>query len=91
MKGSKDMEKRNLRRELVGRVVSDKTDKTITVLVERKIKHPLYKKYLTRSKKYHAHDIENQCGVGDVVKIRESRPISKTKKWRLIDVIEKAK
>lgn len=85
------MEKRNLRRELVGRVVSDKTDKTITVLVERKIKHPLYKKYLTRSKKYHAHDIENQCGVGDVVKIRESRPISKTKKWRLIDVIEKAK
>ena len=85
------MEKRNLRRELVGRVVSDKTDKTITILVERKIKHPLYKKYLTRSKKYHAHDIENQCGVGDVVKIRESRPISKTKKWRLIDVIEKAK
>ena len=85
------MEKRNLRRELVGRVVSDKTDKTITVLVERKIKHPLYKKYLTRSKKYHAHDVENQSGVGDVVKIRESRPISKTKKWRLIDVIEKAK
>ena len=85
------MEKRNLRRELVGRVVSDKTDKTITVLVERKIKHPLYKKYITRSKKYHAHDVENTCGVGDVVKIRESRPISKTKKWRLIDVIEKAK
>ena len=85
------MEKRNLRREVVGRVVSDKTDKTITVLVERKIKHPLYKKYITRSKKYHAHDVENACGVGDVVKIRESRPISKTKKWRLIDVIEKAK
>ena len=85
------MEKMHLRRELVGRVVSDKMDKTITVLVERKIKHPLYKKYLTRSKRYHAHDVENQCGIGDVVRIKESRPISRTKKWRLIDVIEKAK
>ena len=85
------MEKLHLRRELVGRVVSDKMDKTITVLVERKIKHPLYKKYLTRSKRYHAHDVENQCGIGDVVRIKESRPISRTKKWRLLDVIEKAK
>ncbi len=85
------MEKKNLRRELVGRVVSDKMDKTITVLVERKIKHPLYKKYITRSKRYHAHDAENQCGVGDLVRIRASRPLSKIKRWRLVNVVEKAK
>lgn len=85
------MEKRSLRKELIGRVVSDKMDKSVTVLVERKIKHPMYKKYVTRSKRYHAHDAANECRVGDIVRIRESRPLSKTKKWRLTEVIEKAK
>ena len=72
------------RRVLQGRVVSDKSDKTITVLVERRVMHPLYKKFITRSKKYHAHDEENRCKVGDLVRIRECRPISKTKRWEVI-------
>jgi len=72
------------RRVLQGRVVSDKTDKTITVMVERRVMHPLYKKFITRSKKYHAHDEENRCKVGDLVRIRECRPISKTKRWEVI-------
>ncbi|MBM3535813.1 MAG: 30S ribosomal protein S17 [Alphaproteobacteria bacterium] len=72
------------RRVLQGRVVSDKTDKTITVVVERRVMHPLYKKFITRSKKYHAHDEENRCKVGDLVRIRECRPISKTKRWEVI-------
>jgi small subunit ribosomal protein S17 len=72
------------RRVLQGRVTSDKTDKTITVVVERRVMHPLYKKFITRSKKYHAHDEENRCKVGDLVRIRECRPISKTKRWEVI-------
>ena len=72
------------RRVLQGRVVSDKSDKTITVLVERRVMHPLYKKFITRSKKYHAHDEENRCKVGDLVRIRECRPLSKTKRWEVI-------
>ena len=77
-------------RVLQGKVVSDKMDKTITVMVERRVKHPLYGKYITRSTKLHAHDEANECGIGDTVSIRESRPLSKTKTWTLQSVIEKA-
>jgi small subunit ribosomal protein S17 len=73
------------RRTLQGVVVSDKVDKTITVLVERRVMHPLYKKFIKRSKRYHAHDQDNRCKVGDSVKIRECRPISKTKSWEVVD------
>lgn len=78
-------------RTLLGKVTSDKMDKTITVLVERKVKHPLYGKFVTRSTKYHAHDETNQCHEGDTVTITETRPYSKTKKWRLVAVVERAK
>lgn len=73
------------KRILIGTVTSDKTDKTVTVLVERKVKHPLYGKIIRRSKKYHAHDAENQYQVGDTVRIEETRPISKTKTWAVLD------
>lgn len=78
-------------RTKVGRVISDKMDKSITVLVERRVKHPLYGKYMRRSTKLHAHDENNECGIGDTVSIAECRPISKTKTWKLVSVIEKAK
>jgi small subunit ribosomal protein S17 len=78
-------------RTLIGRVVSDKMDKTITVLVERKVKHPLYKKYIRRSTKLHAHDEANECGAGDIVTIEQCRPLSRTKSWRLHKVIERAR
>ena len=78
-------------RTRIGRVVSNKMDKSITVIVERRVKHPLYGKYITRSTKLHAHDENNDCGIGDTVSITECRPISKSKSWRLVDVIEKAK
>jgi small subunit ribosomal protein S17 len=77
-------------RALVGRVVSDKMDKTVTVLVERKVKHPLYGKIIRRSKKYHAHDENNEFHEGDLVEIQESRPIAKTKAWRVCKLVEKA-
>lgn len=77
-------------RSTQGRVVSNKMDKTITVLVERKVKHPLYGKYIKRSTKLHAHDENNECQEGDVVSIIETAPISKSKTWRLVKVIEKA-
>lgn len=77
-------------RALVGRVVSDKMDKTVTVLVERKVKHPLYGKIIRRSKKYHAHDENNEFHEGDLVEIQESRPIAKTKAWRVSKLVEKA-
>jgi small subunit ribosomal protein S17 len=80
----------NLKRTLTGTVVSDKMDKTVTVLVERKIKHPLLGKIVRVSKKYHAHDDGNECGHGDVVMIEECRPISKTKSWRVSKLVEKA-
>jgi small subunit ribosomal protein S17 len=73
-----------------GRVISNKMDKTITVMVERKVKHPLYGKYIRRSSKFHAHDENNQCQEGDVVTIAECRPISKSKTWRLVEVVERA-
>ncbi len=77
-------------RTLTGRVVSDKMDKTITVVVERLVKHPLYGKYIRRSTKLHAHDENNECREGDVVVIQECRPISKTKSWRLVRIVERA-
>jgi small subunit ribosomal protein S17 len=77
-------------RTLVGRVVSNKMDKTVTVLVERRVKHPIYGKIITRSKKYHAHDEENAFGEGDTVEITETRPLSRTKTWRVTRLIEKA-
>jgi len=78
-------------RALTGRVVSDKMDKTVTVLVERRVKHPLYGKVIRLSKKYHAHDENNEFGIGDVVIIEESRPLSKTKTWRVKELVEKAR
>ncbi|TNF34819.1 MAG: 30S ribosomal protein S17 [Gammaproteobacteria bacterium] len=77
-------------RSLTGKVVSDKMDKTITVLVERRVKHPVYGKYITRSSKLHAHDEKNECKVGDTVTISETRPLSKTKTWALVAVVERA-
>ncbi len=82
---------RNLRKERVGIVVSDKMDKTITVAVVEKFKHPLYKKTVSKTKKFKAHDEQNACGIGDKVRIAETRKLSKTKNWRLVEIIEKAK
>lgn len=79
-----------IERTLVGKVVSDKMDKSITVMVERRVKHPVYGKFVRKSTKLHAHDENNECKEGDVVTIAECRPISKTKTWRLVEVIEKA-
>ena len=84
-------EKRNLRKERVGLVSSDKMDKTVVVVVEEKAKHPLYKKTITTSKKFKAHDENNECGVGDKVRIVETRKLSKDKNWRVAEIIEKAK
>ncbi|MDH3412047.1 MAG: 30S ribosomal protein S17 [Gammaproteobacteria bacterium] len=78
-------------RYMVGQVVSDKMQKSITVLVERKVKHPLYKKYIKRSSKIHAHDENDECKVGDKVSIEQCRPLSKTKAWRLHEILERAK
>ena len=77
-------------RTVTGRVVSDKMDKTITVLVERRVRHPVYGKYMTRSVKVHAHDAENQCKNGDLVTVEESRPLSQTKTWSLVRIVEQA-
>ena len=77
-------------RVVTGKVVSNKMDKTITVLVERRVKHAVYGKYITRSSKIHAHDESNQCGIGDTVSVAESRPISKSKTWKLLEVVEAA-
>lgn len=82
---------RNMRKTRVGLVTSDKMDKTITVSVERRIQHPLYGKYIKRHTKLTAHDEKNECGVGDTVRIMETRPLSKKKRWRLVEVLEKAK
>ena len=81
---------RNKRKEIQGKVVGDKRDKTITILVERKIKHPLYGKVMKSSKKFQAHDEKNECKMGDIVKVMETRPLSKTKRFRLIEILEKA-
>ena len=77
-------------RVVTGRGVSNKMDKTITVLLERRVKHPVYGKYITRSSKIHAHDENNQCSIGDTVTVAETRPISKSKSWKLLEVVESA-
>ncbi len=82
---------RNLRKVRIGRVVSNKMDKSITVAVERKVKHPLYGKFMQKTSKLMAHDENNDCGIGDTVKVMETRPLSKNKRWRLVEIIEKAK
>ncbi len=85
------MEKRNLRKERVGVVVSSKMDKTIVIAVKIKVKHPMYGKFVNKTSKFYAHDEQNTCGVGDTVRIMETRPLSKTKNWRLVEIIERAK
>ncbi len=85
------MDERNLRKTRTGIVKSNKMDKTITVAVERKVKHPIYGKFVKKTTRFHAHDEKNECTVGDIVRIMESRPLSKTKRWRLVEVVEKAK
>ena len=82
---------RNLRKTRVGKVVSDKMDKTIVVAIENHVKHPLYGKIVKRTYKLKAHDEENTCNIGDTVKVMETRPISKDKRWRLVEVVERAK
>ena len=85
------MEKRNLRKERVGIVTSDKMQKSIVVSVERKVKHPKYGKFVKKTTKFVAHDENNDCHIGDTVKIMETRPLSKNKNWRLVEIIERAK
>ena len=85
------MEKRNLRKERIGIVVKDAMDKSIIVGVERRVKHPMYEKYVKKTSRFMAHDEKNDCGVGDKVRIMETRPLSKRKCWRLVEIIEKAK
>lgn len=85
------MEVRNLRKQKTGVVVSSKMDKTIAVQVERRLMHPIYGKFVKRSKKFFAHDEENTCNVGDLVRIMETRPLSKKKRWRLVEILERAK
>ncbi len=82
---------RNLRKERVGQVVSNKMQKTITVTVERREKHPIYGKYIRKSSKLTAHDENNDCNIGDTVRLMETRPLSKNKRWRLVEIIERAK
>ena len=91
MEGGFTVSDRNLRKTQVGKVVSDKMDKTIVVAVEDSVKHPLYKKVVKRTIKFKAHDENNEAGIGDRVKIMETRPLSKDKRWRLVTIIEKAK
>ena len=85
------MEERNLRKIRVGKVVSDKMDKTIVVAIEDHVRHPLYGKIVKKTYKLKAHDEENTCGVGDTVRVMETRPLSKDKRWRLVEIIERAK
>lgn len=85
------MEMRGYRKTRIGVVVSDKMDKTIVVAIKTKVRHPLYGKMVNRTRKFKAHDEQNECGVGDTVKIMETRPLSKDKRWRVVEIIEKAK
>ena len=85
------METRNVRKEKVGVVMSDKMEKSIVVSVERKVKHPKYGKFVKKTTKFIAHDEKNDCNIGDTVKIMETRPLSKTKNWRLVEIVERAK
>ena len=85
------MENRNLRKERVGVVVSNKMDKTIVIAVKRKVKHPIYHKFVNKTSKFYAHDEANSCSIGDTVKVSETRPLSKSKNWRLVEIIERVK
>ena len=85
------MEERNSRKERVGKVVSNKMQKSITVAMDRKVKHPIYGKFMNKTTKFMAHDEKNEAGIGDTVRISETRPLSKNKRWRLVEIIEKAK
>lgn len=85
------MEERGLRKTRIGKVVSDKMDKTVVVAIETSVKHPLYKKIIKRTYKLKAHDENNECNIGDKVKVMETRPLSKDKRWRLIEIVEKAR
>jgi small subunit ribosomal protein S17 len=88
---AKPASERNARKERIGRVTSNKMQKTITVAIDRKVKHPLYHKFQTKTKKLTVHDENNECGIGDTVRVMETRPLSKNKRWRLVEIIEKAK
>jgi small subunit ribosomal protein S17 len=83
--------KRNLRKERVGIVVSNKMDKSIVIAVKRKVKHPIYGKFVNKTSKLHAHDEENTCNIGDTVRVMETRPLSKNKSWRLVEIVERVK
>ena len=85
------METKSLRKERIGVVTSNKMDKAITVAVKWKEKHPIYGKFVNKTKKYHAHDEKNECNIGDTVRLRETRPLSKLKRWRLVEIIERVK
>jgi small subunit ribosomal protein S17 len=85
------MEKRNLRKERIGVVVSNKMEKSIVIAVKRKVKHPIYHKFINKTTKLAAHDEKNECNIGDLVRIMETRPLSKSKCWRLVEIIERAK
>ncbi|MBE6010033.1 MAG: 30S ribosomal protein S17 [Eubacterium sp.] len=85
------MEERNLRKTRVGKVVSDKMDKTVVVAIEDSVRHPLYNKIVKRTYRLKAHDENNECGIGDRVRVMETRPLSKDKRWRLVEIIEKAR
>ncbi|GHM99600.1 30S ribosomal protein S17 1 [Cytophagales bacterium WSM2-2] len=85
------MEERNSRKERVGKVVSNKMQKSITVAMNRKVKHPIYGKFMNKTTKFMAHDEKNEAGIGDTVRIMETRPLSKNKRWRLVEIVEKAK
>ena len=85
------MEERNLRKTRVGVIVSDKMDKTVVVAIKERVKHPLYGKIINRTKTFKAHDEQNECGIGDTVRVVETRPLSKNKRWRVVEIVEKAK
>ncbi|MBK8706142.1 MAG: 30S ribosomal protein S17 [Saprospiraceae bacterium] len=91
LKIKKDMAERNLRKQRVGVVTSNKMDKTISVSVERRLRHPIYGKFVKKTNKFMAHDENNQCSIGDIVRIMETRPLSKLKRWRLVEIVEKVK
>ena len=91
MAETQNTEARNLRKIRIGVVTSNKMAKTITVAVERKVKHPIYGKFVKKTTRFHAHDEKNECSIGDTVRIMETRPLSKTKRWRLVEVVEKVK
>ena len=85
------MEERKIRKQKIGVVTSNKMDKTITVATERRLRHPIYGKFVKKTNKFHAHDENNECNIGDTVRISETRPLSKSKTWRLLEILERAK